>query len=153
MRLYSRLGVVSLDDPDYGTFTADERGGFDFPDDVSDRLHGFHYQGKPMWESEIERANRLITEEQARRADPSTLLSAVEQLVRAAQATTALTAPVAVATEAVAGLAANLAAPVPEPAPEPVSTPAPAPEPAPAPAPAEPEAKPTRRRASKPATK
>lgn len=93
MRLYSRMGVTALDDPDYGTFQADEQGGFDFPDDVSDRLHGFHHQGKPMWETDIERQQRLIGEEMERRKDPATLLSAVEQLVKAAAATSALTAP------------------------------------------------------------
>jgi hypothetical protein len=94
MRLYSRMGVITLDDPEYGTFTADETGGFDFPDDVSDRLHAFHHAGRPMWETDIERQRRLIQEELDRRKDPATLLSAVEQLVKAASATAALTAPV-----------------------------------------------------------
>ncbi|GAA2732316.1 hypothetical protein [Streptomyces nogalater] len=95
MRLYSRMGVTALDDPEYGNFQADETGAFDFPDGVSDRLHGFHYRGRPMWETDIERQNRLINEELERRKDPSTLLSAVEQLVKAASATAALTQPAA----------------------------------------------------------
>ncbi|MFD0393338.1 hypothetical protein ACFQ3Z_16020 [Streptomyces nogalater] len=70
MRLYSRMGVTALDDPEYGNFQADETGAFDFPDGVSDRLHGFHYRGKPMWETDIERQNRLINEELERRKDP-----------------------------------------------------------------------------------
>jgi hypothetical protein len=87
------MGVTALDDPEYGTFQADENGGFDFPDDVSDRLHGFHYRGQPMWETDVERQQRLIAEELERRKDPATLLSAVEQLVKAASATSALTQP------------------------------------------------------------
>jgi hypothetical protein len=92
MRLYSRMGTVALDDPEYGNFQADAAGGFDFPDEVSDRLHGFHFRGKPMWETDVERQNRLMSEELERRKDPATLLSAVEQLVKAASATAALTA-------------------------------------------------------------
>ncbi|MBP5926693.1 hypothetical protein F3K32_42565 [Streptomyces sp. LBUM 1483] len=91
MRLYSRTGVTALDDPEFGTFTANADGGFDFPDEVSDRVHGFHLHGQPMWETDIERQRRLVTEEIESRKDPATLLSAVEQLVRAAQATAALT--------------------------------------------------------------
>jgi hypothetical protein len=95
------MGVLALDDPEYGTFQADENGAFDFPDDVSDRLHGFHHRGQPMWETDIERQQRLISEELERRKDPATLLSAVEQLVKAASATTALTqtAPASAAAE------------------------------------------------------
>lgn len=109
MRLYSRTGVTRLDDPEHGTFDVDEAGGFNFPDEVSDRLHAFHMGGKPLWETDIERQRRLISEEMDRRKDPSTLLSAVEQLVKAAQATTVLTAAATTATESVGGLAAALA--------------------------------------------
>ncbi|MER6350665.1 hypothetical protein ABT186_02115 [Streptomyces sp. NPDC001634] len=87
MRLYTRTGATALDDPEYGHFDADKEGGFDFPDDLSDRLHGFCVGGQPMWETDIERQHRQVFEEMERRKDPATLLSAVEQLVRAAQAT------------------------------------------------------------------
>jgi hypothetical protein len=87
MRLYTRTGATALDDPEYGHFEANPDGGFDFPDDLSDRLHRFHSGGQPMWETDVERQHRLISEEAARRADPATLLAAVEQLVKAAQAT------------------------------------------------------------------
>ncbi|MHB9861975.1 hypothetical protein [Streptomyces sp. YIM S03343] len=93
MRLYSCTGVIALDDPDFGTFQADEAGGFDFPDEVSERLHSFHLHGRPMWEDDVERQRRLIAEELERRKDPATLLGAVEQLVKAASATAALTDP------------------------------------------------------------
>jgi hypothetical protein len=94
MRLYSRTGVTALEDPEFGHFDADpETGGFDFPDEVSDRLHSFHMRGQPMWETDVERQQRLITEELDRRKDPATLLSAVEQLVQAARAVQPLTAP------------------------------------------------------------
>jgi hypothetical protein len=105
MRLYTRTGATALDDAEYGTFHADENGGFDFPDDVSDRLQGFHLGGQPMWETDTERQRRLVIEEMDRRKDPATLLSAVEQLVRAAQATAALTPAVAEASAAVKELA------------------------------------------------
>jgi hypothetical protein len=89
MRLYSCVGAVAHDDPEYGHFAADERGGFDLPDDVSERLHAFHHAGRPLWETEIERGRRLVGEEMERRKDPATLLAAVEQLVQAASRTAA----------------------------------------------------------------
>lgn len=87
MRLYPRDASTALVVHGGVRYEAAEDGGFDFPGNVSDHLHGFHVQGGPMWETSIERQARLIAEEAARRADPKTLLDAVEQLVRAAQAT------------------------------------------------------------------
>jgi hypothetical protein len=109
MRLYTRTGATALDDPEYGTFEADEQGGFDLPDPLASRLHAFHINGGPAWETDLERQNRLIAEEIERRRDPATLLEAVQQIVAAAQA---LPAPAA---------AEAPAAPV-----EPVTPPAPA---------------------------
>lgn len=86
MRLYSRTGATALDDPEYGHIDAGPDGGFDLPDDLSDRLYGFHAAGQPLWETDVERQNRLIAEELERRKDPATLLAAVEQLVGAAKA-------------------------------------------------------------------
>lgn len=85
MRLYTRTGASALDDPEYGHFDADENGGFDFPDDLSDRLHRFHAGGRPLWETDVERQNRLMAEELERRRDPATLMEAVQQLVNAAK--------------------------------------------------------------------
>ena len=85
MRLYTRTGATTLDDPDHGHFEADAQGGFTFPDDLSDRLHRFHVGGQPAWETDIERQRRLVEEELERRKDPATLLSVVEQLMQAAQ--------------------------------------------------------------------
>lgn len=85
MRLYSRTGAVAVDDGEYGHFDASQDGGFDFPDDLSDRLHKFGSKAGPDWETDIERQQRLIVEEMERRKDPSTLLSAVEQIVAAAR--------------------------------------------------------------------
>lgn len=87
MRLYSRTGATALDDPEFGHFDAGPDGSFDFPDDLSDRLHGFHVAGRPAWETDVERQHRLIAEELERRKDPASLLSAVEQLLAAAKAT------------------------------------------------------------------
>jgi hypothetical protein len=87
MRLYTRTGATALDDPEYGHFDANPDGSFDLPEDLSDRLHGFHLAGRPAWETDVERQRRLIGEELERRKDPATLLSAVEQIMKAAQAT------------------------------------------------------------------
>jgi hypothetical protein len=85
MRLYSRIGATAVDDGDEHYAAADD-GGFDFPEDVGARLHSFHAAGKALWEDSIERQARMMREEAARRADPATLLAAVEQLVAAAAA-------------------------------------------------------------------
>ena len=84
MRLYTRTGATALDHPDFGHFDADPQGGFDFPNELSDQLHGFAVGGRPLWETDVERQNRLIAEERERRQDPATLLGMVEQLVAAA---------------------------------------------------------------------
>ena len=44
-------------------------------------------RGERQWENSIERQRRLIAEEAARRADPRTLLDAVEKLVAQAETT------------------------------------------------------------------
>jgi hypothetical protein len=85
MRLYSRTGATALDDPEYGHFEPNADGGFDFPDDLSDRLHQFAFRGTPMWETDVERQERLLNEELERRRDPATLMDAVQQLVNAAK--------------------------------------------------------------------
>ncbi|MFJ6085170.1 hypothetical protein ACIQI8_27555 [Streptomyces sp. NPDC092369] len=87
MRLYTRTGATVLEDPDFGTFNADEQGGFDFPNELSSRLRAFHVEGRPVWEDDIERQQRLLNEEMERRKDPATLLGAVEALVAAAKKT------------------------------------------------------------------
>lgn len=101
MRLYTRTGAVALDDPEYGHFDASPEGGFDFPDDMSDKLHRFASRGMPMWETEVERQRRLASEDLERRRDPATLQALVEQLTL----------------QAAAGRAAAEAPPAPAPAP------------------------------------
>jgi hypothetical protein len=86
MRLYPRGNVGAVDDPEFGHFEPADDGGFDLPGPLSDRLHGAHHRGEWQWEDQIERQRRLILEEQARRADPRTLLDAVEKLVKQAAA-------------------------------------------------------------------
>ena len=86
MRLYSRAGATAVDDgPD--SYEPGPDGGFDFPEALAARLHAVHDGGVQVWENSIEKQQRLIAEEAARRADPATLLAAVEQLVAAAHAT------------------------------------------------------------------
>jgi hypothetical protein len=89
MRLYTRTGATAVADPQHGQFKAGQDGGFDLPDALGQRLHGFHIDGQPLWETDIERQHRLIAEEMERRKDPATLLDAVQQLVQAAQAASA----------------------------------------------------------------
>lgn len=86
MRLYSLTGASALDDPEYGHFDAEDDGGFELPEDLAERLHRFHFGGRPSWEDQIERQERLMQEELERRKDPATLLGAVESLVKAAEA-------------------------------------------------------------------
>jgi hypothetical protein len=87
MRLFSLAGAAAVDDPEFGHFEPVDDGGFDFPGPLSERMHATAVRGQKQWENAIERQRRLITEEAARRADPATLLEAVEKLVQAAKAT------------------------------------------------------------------
>lgn len=80
MRLYTRTGATQVADPEFGTFSADANGAFEFPDDVSDRLHSFHMNGKQAWETDAEREKRLMSEELERFRDPATLLAAVREM-------------------------------------------------------------------------
>ena len=79
MRLYSLCGMTAITDGG-ATYKAGADGGFDFPEDVGTRQHSFAVAGKPLWEDQIERQRRLMAEEAARRADPATLLAAVEAI-------------------------------------------------------------------------
>jgi hypothetical protein len=83
--LYSRTNAKAFDDPEYGHFEAGPDGGFDFPDELSDRQHRFHFRGKRAWETEDERNFRLHGEESDRRRDPETLYNAVAEIAKLAQ--------------------------------------------------------------------
>lgn len=84
-RLYSRMTAAAVDDPEFGHYdVSPEHGGFDFPDELSDRLHRFHHRGTPAWETEDERTRRLHGEEAARRRDPESLYNAVEKIAELA---------------------------------------------------------------------
>lgn len=89
MRLYSRR--EGTDHVTFGgaRYEAADDGGFDLPPDLTDLLHSSHVGGEQQWETSIERQRRVIAEEAARRADPRTLLDAVEKLVQAAESTPA----------------------------------------------------------------
>jgi hypothetical protein len=71
------MNASAVDDPEHGHFEPGEDGGFDFPDDLSDRLLRFHHRGKPAWEADEQRALRMHGEEMARRRDPESLYTAV----------------------------------------------------------------------------
>jgi hypothetical protein len=86
MLIFTRTGATAIADPEYGQFEAGDAGEFDVPDDLAQRLLAFHTRGKPQWEDEIGRQQRLVSEELKRRQDPSTLLTAVEQIINLAAA-------------------------------------------------------------------
>lgn len=85
MRLYTRTGASVLDHPQFGHFEAGEGGAFDFPNELSDQLHGFAVRGEPLWETDVERQHRIAAEELQRMRDPATLYEAVAKIVAAAQ--------------------------------------------------------------------
>src|SRR6185437_4697079 len=85
MRLYPRTGhIPAIEDEHLGHVEAAEDGSFDLPDEHAARLHAFHVRGKPLFETDIERDERLHGEETARRRDPQTLYNAVEQIAKIA---------------------------------------------------------------------
>jgi hypothetical protein len=97
MRLYSLVGAIAHEDPEYGHFEADEAdGSFAFPDDVSDVLVTLAVRGKRLWETEEQRAERMHGLEMARRRDPASVLTAMEEnaalVKQLAQLTAQLTA-------------------------------------------------------------
>lgn len=92
MRLYSLTGATALTDPATGeTYRPHvEHGGFDFPDEFSDQIQRFATRGKPQWENDIQRQQRLLAAEMERRKDPAAMLGVMEQLLQAAKANTSL---------------------------------------------------------------
>lgn len=95
MRLYPRHSVGAIDS-EFGRIEAQDDGGYDFPGPLAGQMHSIHIDGRQLWEDSIEQQRRLIQEDAARRADPRTLLDAVNELVkqsRTAPADPAETAP------------------------------------------------------------
>jgi len=87
MRLYTKTGATQVDDPQYGTFTPDDNGAFEFPDPLGAKLHG-----RPEWETEDVRATRIATEELDRLRDPATLLAELRKMSEGQGAVTSLLA-------------------------------------------------------------
>lgn len=76
MRLYNTEGATQVDDPEFGTFTADANGAIDgLPDAMYAKLHG-----RPGWENDAERELRTAKEELDRFRDPAELLKAVKEM-------------------------------------------------------------------------
>lgn len=98
MRLYSRAGAHTVDAPE-GHFESDPDGGFSFPAPLHGRLHAAHVDGRRQWEDEIERQQRLHTEDVARRQDPATLYAAVADILGATRQLAGHGAPVDVTAE------------------------------------------------------
>ena len=86
MRLFSRTGAAMFG---HGgkTYEPADDGAFEFPEDLANELVTYHVNGQPLWETDLARRQRLVAEEMERRKDPATLLSAVEQILAAAQKT------------------------------------------------------------------
>ena len=87
MRLYSRIDANAVSHAGQLYKPGDE-GAFDVPEHIGRELVTFHAGGRPLWETDISRQNRLIGDEMARRKDPATLYEAVELILKAAQAAT-----------------------------------------------------------------
>jgi hypothetical protein len=97
VRLYSLTGADSHVDPVHGRFTPDETGGFPFPDEVSDTLVTFAVRGRKLWETEETRAERMHGLEMARRRDPASMLTVMEENAALVRQLTELTAALAAA--------------------------------------------------------
>jgi len=98
-RLYSRIGAIAHEDPEYGRFEPDGDGGFTFPDDLSDRLLRQHVRKKRMWEDEEMRAERMHQEAEQRHRDPAVLYAAVSELVQLSKQAHGAGAPADLAAE------------------------------------------------------
>jgi hypothetical protein len=80
MRLYTTTGATRVDDPVHGTFVVGDNDAFDFPNELSDRLHGVHVRGKAVWETDDERVTRVNEEQLKSVRDPAALYSAVREM-------------------------------------------------------------------------
>ena len=85
MHLFSRTGA-SVVQHEGVTYEPGPDGAFGFPDHVSDVLHPFAVRGQRLWETDIERHQRILTEEMDRRRDPAELYAAVAKIAAAADA-------------------------------------------------------------------
>ena len=81
MRLYHLTGAGTVAHGDV-TYKAAEDGGFDFPPDLEAHMHALAVGGQRQWETAIERQQREIAAELARRQSPEALYEAVSKLVR-----------------------------------------------------------------------
>jgi hypothetical protein len=80
MRLYTTTGATRVDDPKHGPFLVGADGAFDFPDELSNRLHGVHVNKKRVWETDDERVRRVNEEQLKSVRDPAALYSAVKEM-------------------------------------------------------------------------
>lgn len=80
MRLYSLTGASAIDAPE-GHYEPDDTGGFDhLPGAVFERLHGMAVKGRKHWETEVERGDRVHSDELARKRDPASVHDALSEL-------------------------------------------------------------------------
>lgn len=110
-RLYSLADAIAHDDPEYGHFVRKDDGGFAFPDDLSDTLLRFHVRGRPLWEDQIQRQQRVASEDLARQRDPAYLAGLVAQLVASGPQATSEADMKAIVAKAVAEALAAVQAP------------------------------------------
>jgi hypothetical protein len=115
MRLYSLIGAIAHEDPEYGHFEAGEGdGSFLFPDEVSEVLVTTGVKGRKLWETEDQRATRLHGQEMARRRDPASMLEVMETNAALTRQLTEVMTQLAALQLAQAGVPASPAAPEPE---------------------------------------
>jgi hypothetical protein len=124
MRLYSLVGADSHVTPDGTRYAPDDAGGFDFPDEVSDPIEGCAVKGKRLWESEPDRVERLHGMEMARRRDPASMLTAMEENAALTRKVTELMAMLTAAQLGQAAPSVPAAAPEAAAEPEPAAAPA-----------------------------
>lgn len=105
MRLYHLEGATSVSHGST-TYKAAADGGFDFPPGLYEHMHGMAVNGVRQWETAIERQQREIAAELARRQSPEALYEAVSKLVQAAEANTPAPEPAKGASKAPAKAAA-----------------------------------------------
>jgi hypothetical protein len=98
-RLFSLADAGAVDDPEFGHYEPEGDGSFDFPDELSGRLHRLRHRGRPAWETEMERMDRRHGEDLARRRDPAMLYDAVGEFSGALKQFASAATPVDAAAE------------------------------------------------------
>ncbi len=84
MRLHSRTGCAALVHNGQRYVPGDD-GAFELPDHVAREVHSFHVSKVPLWETDVERQQRMIREETDRRRDPSAQYEILDRIMKASE--------------------------------------------------------------------